>query len=767
MALPCEDLVTKTLQNFIELTERPEVFLSVQDKLYRQFRDATKGVYDLSKSSESSCRTASDSSLPELIIQNFDEEQIWQELELQNSYTVDGLMTEIPPLTTHREHLSFCRRKAEKLKEKSQSDSKPSLSHETKNKKSKKINSKDDFLEGVNEDENDNNVLNDSEEDESEEDSDTELKRIKSRLKALEDDDSDENDDELDFDFGNLENELGDPSDQDDLEDDESQEAKINHNHISDVNNQLQVSSPQKQKSKRNRSKGSVVDDRFFKLADMATFLDQEDAREEKEQKRAQYQRGGDEESESESDDEEEIDMFEAFPSDEEEAETGGRKARYQDFFDPPEGADDTNSKTKKKVHFTEEEEKDNDDEEKSDDYSDDDDIEEDDEEDDDDEEDEDDEDDNEDDDNASEEKEVFKERSGGHNLLGSSDSDEGEAVEDILGGKQKDNKSSFEKRQEKLKQKIAQMEDASLEQKSWQLKGEITSASRPENSLLEEHLGFEHTTKLAPVITQETTKNLEDIIIQRIRDKAYDDVERKVKPKDDPFEYKKRLVLDQEKSKQSLGEIYEQEYLKQQKEEEEEKADPDHDEIKKMMQKLFVKLDALSNFHYTPKPAAPELRIVSNLPSIQMEEVAPVSVSDHKMLAPEEVQDKTKGELMAKTEKSVTDRKRDRRKKKKDKKIKNVEREKRQAWLEKTRPDLGKKAGKEKALRGLEKQSKAGGGLTILKENKQKKGGNLASSKTFFTQLQEEVTTQIRSKDSQKRKHGKEDGKSAKKFKL
>ena len=42
--------------------------------------------------------------------------------------------------------------------------------------------------------------------------------------------------------------------------------------------------------------------------------------------------------------------------------------------------------------------------------------------------------------------------------------------------------------------------------------------------------------------------------------------MERKVKPKDNPFEYKKRLTLDQEKSKMSLGEIYEQEYLKQQK---------------------------------------------------------------------------------------------------------------------------------------------------------------------------------------------------------
>lgn len=43
----------------------------------------------------------------------------------------------------------------------------------------------------------------------------------------------------------------------------------------------------------------------------------------------------------------------------------------------------------------------------------------------------------------------------------------------------------------------------------------------------------------------------------------AWDDVVRKEKPKEDAFEYKKRLTLDHEKSKLSLAEIYEQEYIK------------------------------------------------------------------------------------------------------------------------------------------------------------------------------------------------------------
>lgn len=127
----------------------------------------------------------------------------------------------------------------------------------------------------------------------------------------------------------------------------------------------------------------------------------------------------------------------------------------------------------------------------------------------------------------------------------------------------------------------------------------------------------------------------------------------RKAKPVENLLEYKKKIILDQEKSKHSLAQIYEKEFLDQQRACDPENAERKeeepvlHEEIKTMMRNLFNKLDALSNFHFTPKPAVPELKIVTNLPAIFMEEVAPITASEAMLLAPEEIRKKTKGDVI------------------------------------------------------------------------------------------------------------------------
>ncbi|XP_057301568.1 U3 small nucleolar ribonucleoprotein protein MPP10-like [Hydractinia symbiolongicarpus] len=322
--------------------------------------------------------------------------------------------------------------------------------------------------------------------------------------------------------------------------------------------------------------------------------------------------------------------------------------------------------------------------------------------------------------------------------------------------------KSTFERRQEEIELKISRLEESNLSNKPWQLKGEATSRVRPVNSLLEEHISFDHTSVGAPVVTEETTETLEDIVKQRIKDQAWDDVQRKQKPTTQPFEYKKAPELNMEKSKLSLAEVYEKEYLKQaENEKEEEKESEEHVLIKQLMDKLFVQLDALSNFQFTPKPPRPELKIISNAPSLQMEEVTPITMTTATQLAPEELYDKKKGDVKGDGEKTAEDRKRERRQKKIKKKFASKEKEKKEKLKAKS-GNIAKSSTKT-AIDMLKKGTRN----TIVSE-KNAAVKSVKSSNEFFTRLQDEAKKNItKQKSSANNIKIKKKKKSAEAFKL
>ncbi|KAF1775892.1 SWIB domain [Phytophthora cactorum] len=232
-------------------------------------------------------------------------------------------------------------------------------------------------------------------------------------------------------------------------------------------------------------------------------------------------------------------------------------------------------------------------------------------------------------------------------------------------------------------------LEHEAISEKPWLLKGEVRSAARPENSLLEAVLDYDRPVKAAPVITEEVSIALEEMIKKRILEDDYDDVIRKFAGNEEDRKNKLEEVS-MEKSKEGLGEIYEKEYMKTAMGfEADDESKQDQEEIEVMFKSLCWKLDALSNYHFTPKPA-----------------VKDCSVSDANLKAPEEVYEKKRkrGEavLQSKEEMTQTERKALRNAKKHARRKEKRQREFDERLVAKLNPGLGNKYEKKKMLESI-----------------------------------------------------------------
>ncbi|XP_034666658.1 U3 small nucleolar ribonucleoprotein protein MPP10 [Drosophila subobscura] len=630
--------------NFEQLTKNPERFLKPQPEQISAIEQLIQQTYSVSISGDVENKK---DLLPELVLEQMDEEQIWQQLEMRNELVFPQLLEKTAKLMAMKEkHLGI--------------------------------------------------ELDDDEEDEQ---------------LAAESDEDEPAQEAPDSDFD------------------------VSGSDAEDLPKKSKPKSVSQSKKSGKRVRSSVVDDTFFKLDEMKEFLEQEDAKEMRKQN-------------SKNRVEEDADAIDYYADDfgvGEEEDEDDVNVNYADFFEVDEELEreaqklNKQSKGKQRDYFNEneaeaeeeeeeevvpEEEDEDENEEANDDQE----------------------------DAPSEIDESEFVAKSGIEPASDSDSSSDKEVNDMEEEDDDDQEeatpavqSSNELREARLFQRIRDYEDIVLGEKPWQLKGEVQAANRPQNSLLEEILDFESTTRPTAPLTEEDNRSIEDIIMQRIRDKAWDDVVRTVRVDNTPQEYRKQLVLDQEKSKQSLAQIYEKQY-----QQELEKLDPnkdaddnagpepkEHQEIKRMMRSLFLKLDALSNFHFTPKPVAPEVKIVTNTPAVHMEEVAPLAVSDAKLLAPEEVFRGPKHAPLGKTERTRTDKNRERRKKKQKQRAINAVLETRDLQRAKEGKAPTKREADAKLLKTITKSRNVQ--KITASTNDQ---GALKSSKAFFNKLQDTTAT-------------------------
>lgn len=232
--------------------------------------------------------------------------------------------------------------------------------------------------------------------------------------------------------------------------------------------------------------------------------------------------------------------------------------------------------------------------------------------------------------------------------LFSESEDDEEQGDEELDPGDPKSRRSTHERRQAALAQEIRKLEAQNVAKREWTLAGEARAADRPLNSLLEEDLDFERAGKPVPIITAEVSEDIEAMIKRRIVAREFDEVIRR-RPEDAVAQSSRRGKLDFElndqKSKQGLAELYEEEHLK--------RTDPnfvdaknetlrkEHKEIEALWKEVSGKLDALSSWHYKPKPTAPQLEVRVDAPVLAMEDARPTAggeVAGASGLAPQEV---------------------------------------------------------------------------------------------------------------------------------
>ncbi|XWS60748.1 hypothetical protein CRYUN_Cryun07bG0062400 [Craigia yunnanensis] len=232
---------------------------------------------------------------------------------------------------------------------------------------------------------------------------------------------------------------------------------------------------------------------------------------------------------------------------------------------------------------------------------------------------------------------------------------------------KKKNGLSMHEKELDKLRSKIEQMEKANLDPKVWKMRGEVTAAQRENNSALEVDLDFEHNVRPAPVITEEVTASLEDLIKTRISELeifvifldvciiflkfcAMGSLMMFKRLPLDHLKHQERskgccifvILQDENKSKKGLAEVYEEEFVL--------KTDP---------------ASAPLSFSYElKKEVVEDMSIQTNVPALAMEEIAPMAVSDAAMLAPEDLF-ASKGDIKEEAELTKAERKRRRANKK------------------------------------------------------------------------------------------------------
>ncbi|KAJ2891992.1 hypothetical protein MKZ38_010458 [Zalerion maritima] len=227
--------------------------------------------------------------------------------------------------------------------------------------------------------------------------------------------------------------------------------------------------------------------------------------------------------------------------------------------------------------------------------------------------------------------------------------SDYEDALSDVSADDPKARRSAHERWQSKIGSEISKLEAAAVAKRGWALMGEAVATDRPSNSLLETDLDWEFAGRRAPVATEETTADIAEIVKRRIIARDFDEITRR-RPGSIDAGTRRGLTAVEDLANQErkgLADMYEEQHQKESNagayiSKAEEKLKKEEQEVEMMWKEVSAQLDALSSWHYKPRPVEAGMQVVSDIATVAMEDVQPSTAQGvsggERMLAPQEI---------------------------------------------------------------------------------------------------------------------------------
>ena len=194
---------------------------------------------------------------------------------------------------------------------------------------------------------------------------------------------------------------------------------------------------------------------------------------------------------------------------------------------------------------------------------------------------------------------------------------------------------SPYDERRKKLADQIDALEREISGPKAWDMRGATSGYQRHKDELIGHDIDFVQGMKATRPITADVARQFDQIIIARIRDNAFDDVQPRALNKGDDNIYAKLAEKDQNelstaKPRFGLAEQYEKDFkqLAQGFAEENVELQKKYSDIAHSYAILSNQLDALCNYFYTAKVSVKELSVTDSASVINKTEIAPVATA-------------------------------------------------------------------------------------------------------------------------------------------